>query len=274
MAGIVPTDKIIIIDESTSKTDFQTRKTIYEERTKNEKEISAFSFKQNFLGCLGLNTESTLFAIENLDEFEFGKSLFKLKSFYSDSKNDIELLNEAIENYSLSKKEIRKKLEEQEDNPEFLKKLLRSIKNNKNDKSMVLARKLNKHCKSESTENINKRKEIQKEHVYQLIEQLNLEQQLKHDRLVIFLDSAPAHTSTFVKNIAKKLNILFVDMPKYSPWLNPVEKVWNILKDHFRSIAIYSKSELKEEGFKVFNQKCLEPSLTGNFIREYLPVLC
>ena len=241
MAGIVPTDKIIIIDESTSKTDFQTRKTIYEEGTKNEKEISAFSFKQNFLGCLGLNTESTLFAIENLDEFEFGKSLFKLKSFYSDSKNDIELLNEAIENYSLSKKEIRKKLEEQEDNPEFLKKLLRSIKNNKNDKSMVLARKLNKHCKSESTENINKRKEIQKEHVYQLIEQLNLEQQLKHDRLVIFLDSAPAHTSTFVKNIAKKLNILFVDMPKYAPWLNPVEKVWNILKDHFRSIAIYSK---------------------------------
>ena len=164
-------------------------------------------------------------------------------------------------------------MEEQEDNPEFLKKLLRSIKNNKNDKSMVLARKLNKHCKSESTENINKRKEIQKEHVYQLIEQLNLEQQLKHDRLVIFLDSAPAHTSTFVKNIAKKLNILFVDMPKYAPWLNPVEKVWNILKDHFRSIAIYSKSELKEEGFKVFNQKCLEPSLTGNFIREYLPVL-
>ena len=68
MAGIVPTDKIIIIDESTSKTDFQTRKTIYEEGTKNEKEISAFSFKQNFLGCLGLNTESTLFAIENLDE--------------------------------------------------------------------------------------------------------------------------------------------------------------------------------------------------------------
>ena len=69
---------------------------------------------------------------------------------------------------------------------------------------MVLARKLNKHCKSESIENIDKRKEIQKEHVYQLIEQLNLEQQLKHDRLVIFLDSVLAHTSTFVKNILQK----------------------------------------------------------------------
>lgn len=148
------------------------------------------------------------------------------------------------------------------------------MKNNKNDKSMVLARKLNKHCKRESTENKDKRKEIRKEHVYNLIEQLNLEKQLKNDRLVILLDNAPAHTSDFVQNIAKKLNILFVYMPKYSPWLNPVEKVWSILKDHFRAITIYSSSELKKEGFKVFNEKCLGSTLTENFIKKYLPILC
>ena len=264
----------MIIDESTSKTDFETRKTIYEEGTLNEKEITAFSFKRNFLGVLGLNVESILFAIKNLDEFEFGKALFKMRSFYSDSKEDIELLNEAIGRYTLSKKQITKKLEEKEDNPKFLEKLLRSIKNNKKDKSMVLARKLNKHCKRESTENNDKRKDIQKEHVYQLIDELNLEQPLKNDRLVIFLDSAPAHTSTFVQNIAEMLNILFVPMPKYAPWLNPVEKVWNILKDHFRAIPINSKSELTREGFKVFNEKCLGTSLTENFIKKYLPILC
>ena len=99
----------MIIDESTSKTDFETRKTIYEEGTLNEKEITAFSFKRNFLGVLGLNVESILFAIKNLDEFEFGKALFKMKSFYSDSKEDIELLNEAIGRYTLSKKQITKK---------------------------------------------------------------------------------------------------------------------------------------------------------------------
>ena len=130
-----------------------------------------------------------------------------MRSFYSDSKEDIELLNEAIGRYTLSKKQITKKLEEKEDNPEFLEKLLKSIKNNKEDKSIVLARKLNKHCKRESTENNDKRKDIQKEHVYQLIDELNLEQRLKNDRLVIFLDSAPAHTSTFVQNIAEMLNI-------------------------------------------------------------------
>ena len=162
------------------------------------------------MGVLGLNVESTLFAIKNLDEFEFGKALFKMRSIYSDSKEDIELLNNAIGRYILSKKQITKKLEEKEDNPEFLEKLLKSIKNNKEDKSIVLARKLNKHCKRESTENNDKRKDIQKEHVYQLIDELNLEQRLKNDRLVIFLDSAPAHTSTFVQNIVEMLNILFV----------------------------------------------------------------
>ena len=274
MARLKPTDKIVIIDESTSKTDFETRKTIYEERTSNEKEITAFSFKRNFLGVLGLNVESTLFAVKNLDEFEFGKALFKMRSVYSDSKEDTKLLNNAIGRYTLSKKQITKKLEEKEDNPEFLEKLLRSIENNIKDKSMVLARKLNKHCKRESTENKDKRKDIQKEHVYQLIEELNLEQQLKNDRLVIFLDSAPAHTSEFVQNIAEKLNILFVPMPKYTPWLNPVEKVWNILKDHFRAIPINSKSELTKEGFEVFNEKCLGSTLTENFIKKYLPILC
>ena len=127
MARLKPTDKIVIIDESTSKTDFETRKTIYEEGTSNEKEITAFSFKRNFLGVLGLNVESTLFAVKNLDEFEFGKALFKMRSVYSDSKEDTKLLNNAIGRYTLSKKQITKKLEEKEDNPEFLEKLLRSI---------------------------------------------------------------------------------------------------------------------------------------------------
>ena len=47
---------------------------------------------------------------------------------------DTKLLNNAIGRYTLSKKQITKKLEEKEDNPEFLEKLLRSIENNIKDK--------------------------------------------------------------------------------------------------------------------------------------------
>lgn len=62
----------------------------------------------NFLGILGFNYESLLFNIKSLNEFEFGKSLFKLRNFYSHEEQDIKLLNNIINNYDLSKREIRK----------------------------------------------------------------------------------------------------------------------------------------------------------------------
>ena len=89
----------------------------------------------NFLGVLGFNCESLLFDIKNLNEFEFGKSLFNIRNFYSHEEQDIELLNYIINNYDLSKREIRKIIEDNdENNDEFSEKILRSMKRNKKDK--------------------------------------------------------------------------------------------------------------------------------------------
>ena len=63
-------------------------------------------------------------------------------------------------------KKLQKKFEEREDNLEFIEKIGRSLKNNIKDKSMVLARKLGKHCKRESTENAKIREEIKKESLF------------------------------------------------------------------------------------------------------------
>ena len=117
----------------------------------------------NFLGILGFNCESLLFDIKNLNEFEFDKSLFKIRNFYSHEEQDIELLNYVINNYDLSKKDIRKIIEDNyENNDDFTGKILRSMKRNKRDKSSILARKLGKHCKRESTENPDKIKKTKK----------------------------------------------------------------------------------------------------------------
>ncbi len=45
-----------------------------------------------------------------------------------------------------------------ENNDEFSEKILKSIKRNKKDKTLILARKLGKHCKRESTEKSRKNK--------------------------------------------------------------------------------------------------------------------
>ena len=121
----------------------------------------------NFLGVLGFNCEYLLFDIKNLNEFEFGKYLFKIRNFYSQKEQDIELLNYLINNYDLSKKDIRKIIEDNdENNDDFTGKILRSIKRNKHDKSSILARKLGKHCKRESTENPDKIKQTKKKRLY------------------------------------------------------------------------------------------------------------
>lgn len=262
------------MDESTTKSDQSTSRCIYEAGNPNLMEKPSKSYKKNFLAVLGINVESNLFIIKNLDEFEFAKALFRIKRCYTDSDEAKKVLDKVIGKCTLSKKDITKKFEEKEDNPEFKEKINRSLKNNKNDKSMVLSRKIGKHCKRYSTDNSEIRKEIKKNHYYELIEEYGIENKLKEDKLVLLLDNATSHTSDFVMNIAEKLNIQFVFMPKYAPWLNCVEKVWNIVKYRIELEIIRSSSELVKLVFKTFDEKCKGDSLTKKFKEKYLPVLC
>lgn len=239
-------------------------------------QITAKSYSVNFLGILGFNCESLLFDVKNLNEFEFAKSLFKIRNFYSEEEQDVELLKYLINNYDLSKREIRKLIEDNdENNDEFSEKILRSMKRNKNDKSSILARKLGKHCKRESTENSEKIKQTKKDYIYQMINDLEIYQIFQNrQRIVIFLDNARAHTSDFVKDIAEALNIYLLYIPKYSPWFDPVENVWDIHKKYIKGLLIESKDKLIEESQKIFNEKCIGDSLQKNFKEKYLTSIC
>ena len=198
--------------------------------------------------------------------------MFRIRRATADNKKEKEILNKIIPKYSLTNKEITKKLEEKEDNPKFVGKLLRSLKNNVNDTSAVLARKLGKHCKRESTENKNKRDKIKIEHIHELIDKYNVKNLFKHDKRFMFLDNAPAHTTDLVYYVADILNIEFIPMPKYAPWLNPVETVWEIQKYDSKYYEIDTKSKLKKTAFKSFNNKCKQDSLTKNF-KEKIPAI-
>ena len=149
------------------------------------------------------------------------------------------------------------------------------MKRNKRDKSSVLARKLGKHCKRESTENPEKIKQTKKDYIYQMIKDLQIYQHFQNRRrIVIFLDNARAHISDFAKDIAEVLNIYLLYIPEDSPWFNPVEKVWDIHKKHVNGIIIESKEMLIEESYKIFNDKCKGDSLQNDFREKYLTSIC
>lgn len=106
------------------------------------------------------------------------------------------------------------------------------------------------------------------------LDEYNIEEHFKYDRMVLMLDNAPSHTSTFVLEIAEKLNIYFTPMPKYAPWLNCVEKVWDIIKYKIKLSIIRKPSELVNMAFKTFNEKCKGESLIFSFKEKYIPFLC
>ena len=133
-----------------------------------------------------------------------------MRKFYCDSEILSNVFNEVINNFDLSKKEIRNILSNKnEDNTDFIEKIKRSLKLNKNDDPSDLARKLNKHCKKVSTENPNKQKEVQKDYIYNLLKLYKLSNICaKLPRIVVFLDNVKSHKTDLVFAIAVTFWIL------------------------------------------------------------------
>ena len=98
-----------------------------------------------------------------------------MREAYDDNEYTSFIFHDIIENYDLTKKEIRTIIElKNEPNTKFINKIERSIKANKNDSKEAIARKLDKHCKKESTENPSKQKEIRKEYIINLLISIKL----------------------------------------------------------------------------------------------------
>lgn len=146
------------------------------------------------------------------------------------------------------------------------------MKSNKKDDVASLARKLEKHCKRESTENPKKIKETKKNIIIDLLKQDNLVETLKNERrIVIMIDNVNAHTSDFVLKIAEMLNIKLFNQPEYSPDLNPTEETWNYSKYHLKKIDIPTQEVLQQKSLNFFYKASESPTLTTWYKETFLP---
>ena len=278
-AEITEDDIVVGVDESTMKTGNKTKKGIYFDDGNSQKKrekITKETISCNYIAILGYNVDSLLIPANNLTEFEFVKALLKMREAYDDNDYTSFIFHEIIENYDLTKKEIRTIIElKNESNTKFINKIERSIKANKNDSKESLAIKLDKHCKRESTENPNKQKEIRKEYIINLLISKQIDEFCENmPRIVVFLDNALAHKTDFVKKVAKFLNIYLLHIPKYSPDLAPVETVFLIIKNNLKSNTLTTKEEVDNKCNNVFDEKCDGDKLSGWFVERYLPIIC
>jgi transposase len=66
------------------------------------------------------------------------------------------------------------------------------------------------------------------------------------DRYIFQQDNDPKHTSAHVKGFFEENNIIILQWPSQSPYLNPMEHVWAHIKRELRGKDFKNRSELKE----------------------------
>ena len=136
------------MDETSHILKIQTGKQLYKQGHKNVKEITKEELKINLFGALNITGESVIYPMSTLKKESFAEVLVKLRKDFSEDYETVNLLNDILNNLILSKKEIRRIISANSpSNDNFVARLLRSLKNNKNDDEATLSRKLGKHCK-------------------------------------------------------------------------------------------------------------------------------
>ena len=69
------------------------------------------------------------------------------------------------------------------------------------------------------------------ERTVQFLQELKKWREGKAGELVVIWDNAPCHTAKVVKAEAARLGIELVNLPGYSPDLNPIERLWGWMRD-------------------------------------------
>ena len=110
------------------------------------------------------------------------------------------------------------------------------------------------------------RKEILIKNLYdkKLIELIQNERKLN-----LILDNAQIHKAEVTKIVANILNINIIYLPVYSPFLNPIEKVWadikrELYKEYYESVEDII-SIFRSEFYKIVDNK----SYTENWVNKF-----
>jgi transposase len=74
-------------------------------------------------------------------------------------------------------------------------------------------------------------------------------------RIHVILDGAGYHRAQVFKDKASELNIELHYLPAYSPNLNPIERLWKEMNEHFRNNKYFATSkEFREKIDEFFSQ--------------------
>ena len=94
--------------------------------------------------------------------------------------------------------------------------------------------------------------------------------------VILVADNASWHSSS--KDIIIPANISILDLPPYSPQLNPIERLWQWLKDHFFSNIVIGKDEDLDDLaciiWNKLNSSIIKSVCNVSYLKRIEPLLC
>ncbi|MBC3789483.1 hypothetical protein FHK02_6078 [Spirosoma sp. LMG 31448] len=90
---------------------------------------------------------------------------------------------------------------------------------------------------------------------------------IAYQGIILIWDNHPAHVSSAIESKAHKLGIYLVNLPTYSPNLNPIERLWKVIKRRLCEVDLIANgavlNQLIEDAFK-------EASVGFSFAKKWI----
>jgi hypothetical protein len=94
---------------------------------------------------------------------------------------------------------------------------------------------------------------------------------LKYEkRIVLIIDNFSVHKTYLSRIITKLLNIKLIYLPKYSPFLNPIEQLWRKMKNIIHRNPIKDINYLINKTYEIFFEEVDKPSFFKEWIDKYI----
>lgn len=233
--------------------------------------VNGNKFTANLVGGQAINGKSVLSLTKSSTSPEIAISFMEIRLANINNKsvyNDLDyILDEVTDADDLIDMLL---MEDNLSNEEFIAKIERSLKRNKNDTTDKLADKIRKNCKSQLLSNITKRRNKHRKIIEVLLNESEIQNKLSSEKTIkLVLDNFKPHKSKFIEKIAEMLNIDLIFLPIRSPHLNPIEQVWRLIKAEVRMLYIENQAHLEQIITMFFSEKVNEISI-DKWIETYI----
>jgi transposase len=77
--------------------------------------------------------------------------------------------------------------------------------------------------------------------IFKMLESIRTNEETKYKTVLLFMDNAVFHKHSHIKNLCRRMKVNVLYNAQYSPWLNPVELLFGLVKRRLLKKQVHNK---------------------------------